>query len=67
MVESRKLFSQIAPSWIFDSHLNTSLTSGKGFFFIKNIIIKSIATVAKENHNNRYSEPAIGGVLLICS
>ena len=65
MVESRKLFSQKAPPWMFDRVLNSSLTSGKDYdFFTKNmLIIKSIETVVKENHNNRYSEPATRGVL----
>ena len=65
MVESRKLFSQKAPPWMFDRVLNTFLTSGKdNDFFTKNmLIIKSIETVVKENHNNRYSELATRGVL----
>ena len=69
MVESCKLFSQKALPWMFDRVLNKSLTSGKdNYFFAKNmLIIKSIETVVKENHNNRYLEPATRGVLLSCS
>ena len=69
MVESRKLFPQKALPWMFDRVLDKSLTSGKdSYFFTKNmLIIKSIETVVKENHNNRYSEPATRGVLLSCS
>ena len=69
MVENRKLFSQKALPSMFDRVLNKSLTSGKdNYYFTKNmLIIKSIETVVKKNHNNRYSEPATRGVLLSCS